>query len=412
MLTRVYTGVAAGLAIVFAVIVSSCSRPAKTEAGTADPPKALIVAVAKCERADLARDLVLTAEFRPYQEVDVMAKVAGYVKQINVDIGDRVREGQLLATLEVPEMADDLARAAAAVKRNTAELERAKQELRRANSAHEIAHLTADRLAGVMKTRPGLVAQQEVDDARSRDLVAEAQVEAAKSALAAAEEQVRVAEAEQARTKTIFEYTQVTAPFTGVVTKRYADTGSMIQAGTASQTQAMPVVRLSQNSLLRLILPVPESAVPTVHVGQPVEVKVPSLNRTFPGKVVRFADKLNLSTRTMDTEVDVPNPDLVLIPGMYATVSLTLQQRNDALAIPLTAIGGSDQKPTVFLVRPDGTVEERAVTLGLETANRVEVRAGLSEGDLVVIGSRNQIHPGQQVSPKLVEMAAAKEEGQ
>lgn len=221
-----------------------------------------------------------------------------------------------------------------------------------------------------------------------------------------------MAEAEQARTKTIFEYTQVTAPFTGVVTKRYADTGSMIQAGTASQTQAMPVVRLSQNSLLRLILPVPESAVPTVHVGQPVEVKVPSLNRTFPGKVVRFADKLNLSTRTMDTEVDVPNPDLVLIPGMYATVNLTLQQRNDALAIPLTAIGGSDQKPTVFLVRPDGTVEERAVTLGLETANRVEVRAGLSEGDLVVIGSRNQIHPGQQVSPKLVEMAAAKEEGQ
>src|SRR5579885_1115805 len=266
MLTRVYTGVAAGLAIVFAVIVSSCSRPAKTEAGTADPPKALIVAVAKCERADLARDLVLTAEFRPYQEVDVMAKVAGYVKQIRVDIGDRVRQGELLATLEVPEMADDLSRAKAALDRSNAEVKRAAEELQRAQSAHEVTHLTYTRLTAVMKDRPGLVAQQEVVDARGKDLVAEAQVSAAKSSLVAAQEQVRVAQAELSKVRTLSEYTRVTAPFDGVITKRYADTGSMIQAGVSSQTQAMPLVRLCQNSLLRLILPVPESVVPSVHV--------------------------------------------------------------------------------------------------------------------------------------------------
>ena len=130
--------------------------------------------------------------------------------------------------------------------------------------------------------------------------------------------------------KTLIEYTRVTAPFAGVITKRYADTGSMIQAGTASQTQAMPVVRLSENSLLRLILPVPESAVPTVHIGQPVEVRVPTLNRSFPGRVARFTGKISSSTRTMETEVDVPNPNLVLMPGMYAEVDLTLAAAQSA----------------------------------------------------------------------------------
>ena len=405
MFTRMRAIAFSCLLLSLSLMASSCSKEAKSEAG-ADPSKELTVPVAKVARADLSRDLVLTAEFRPFQEVDLMAKVAGYVKQINVDIGDRVSEGQLLATLEVPEMTDDLARAAATLKHSSAEVERAKEELKRAGSAHEIAHLTAERLDAVLKTRPGLVAQQEVDDAHSRDLISEAQVAAAKSALSAAEEQVKVAEAEQARTKTLFQYTQVTAPFTGVVTKRYADTGSMIQAGTASQTQAMPLVRLSQNSLLRLVLPVPESAVPGVVVGKSVEVKVPSLNRSFPGKVVRFEKKLNLSTRTMDTEVDVPNADLVLIPGMYATVNLTVEQHSDALAIPLTAIGGSEEQPTVYIVRPDKTIEERRVQLGLQTANRAEVRSGLEEGDLVVVGNRSQIQPGQQVTPRIVEMAA------
>src|SRR5438309_112058 len=118
----------------------------------------------------------------------------------------------------------------------------------------------------------------------------------------------------------MYEYARVTAPFAGVITKRYADTGSMIQAGTASQTQAMPLVRLSENELLRLILPVPESVVPRIRIGEAVEVDVTALHRTFTGKVARFANKLQTSTRTMETEVDVPNPSMVLVPGMYAEV--------------------------------------------------------------------------------------------
>jgi RND family efflux transporter MFP subunit len=406
----------AGLA---ALLSSGCSRTPNAQAESSSGSDAPVVAVAKVRTQNLARNLVLTAEFKPYQEVDLMAKVSGYVKEINVDIGDRVKENQLIATLEIPEMKDDLTRAKAAVDQSDAEVRRAQDELRRAKAAQDMTHLSYTRLAGVFKDKPGLVAEQEVDDAHSKDLVAEAQVAASNSALEAALQQVDVHKAEVAKVNTLFDYTRVVAPFAGVVTKRYADKGSMIQAGTSSQTQAMPLVRLSENGLLRLILPVPESAVPTIHAGQQVEVRVPSLNRSFPGKVVRSEDKLSLDTRTMNTEVDVPNPNLTLIPGMYAEVTLTLTQRDSVLAIPVTAVdidneagakGGAGALATgaVMVVTPNNRVEIRKIEVGLETASLVESRSGLNEGDLVVIGSRSGLRAGEEVRPKVTDMAAAK----
>jgi RND family efflux transporter MFP subunit len=400
---------------------SSCSRPESAPVQNAQAADTPTVAVAKATTENLTHDLVMTAEFRPFQEVDVMAKVAGYIKQINVDVGDRVQENQLLATLEIPEMGDDLRRADASVERSQADVQHAKDELQRSEAARNIAQLSFDRLTEVSKKRPGLVAQQEIDDAQSKYLVADAQVSAANSALASAGQQVSVNNADVAKVKTLIDYTRVTAPFTGVITKRYADKGSMIQAGTASQTQAMPVVRLSENSKLRLILPVPESAVSTVHIGQQVEVRVPTLNRSFPGKVARFSDKLALATRTMDTEVDVPNPGLILIPGMYAEVDLSLARRTGVLAIPVTAVDadndnaaaqrahGSSTSGQVMVVTPNNRVEVRKIALGLETANRVEVLSGLNEGDMVVIGGRAALQPGQEVRPKVTTMVAAKE---
>jgi RND family efflux transporter MFP subunit len=266
-------------------------------------------------------------------------------------------------------------------------------------------------LFDVSKSRPGLVAQQEIDDAQSKDLVAEAQIEVERSALAAATEQVDVNKAELAKINTLFDYTRVTAPFAGVVTKRYADTGSMIQAGTASQTQVMPLVRLSENGLLRLFLPVPESVVPKIHVGQQVDVHVPALNRTFPGKVARSAEKVDLSTRTMDTQVDVPNPGLILIPGMYAEVNLGLEDRRHVTAIPLSAVdrGADSASNQVMVVTTANRVEVRKVTLGLETANLVEVVSGLNEGEMVVIGNRAALEANEKVTPKVTALAATKE---
>ena len=396
------------IAALGAFLLSSCGSNKDAQASSSAAAEIPTVAVAKVATADLSRDLILTAEFKPFQEVDVMAKVSGYVKEIRVDVGDRVKEGDLLATLEVPEMADDLRKSQAGVRHSQSEVARAEDEIARAKSAHDIAHLSYNRLLQASQKRPGLIAQQEIDDAQSKDLVAEAQLAGADSALAAARQQVDVDQSSTARVQTMIDYERVTAPFTGVVTKRYADKGSMIQAGTASQTQAMPVVRLSENGLLRLILPVPESAVPTVHIGQQVEVRVPTLERTFPGKVARFSDKVSYQTRTMDTEVDVPNPSLVLIPGMYAEVNLTLARRDAVIAVPVMAIdedaagGGS-----VMVITPNNRVEVRHVALGLETANRVEIRSGLNDGDMVVLTGRASLKAGQEVRPKVTAMAAA-----
>lgn len=365
-------------------------------------------AVAKASRTDLSQTLTLAAEFRPFQEIDVHAKVAGYLKVIYVDVGDRVKAGQLLAVLEIPELRDEVAQDEATVRRSREEINRAKADLERAESAHEIAHLASTRLAGVLKSRPNLVAQQDLDDAAGRDRMAEAQVATAKAGLAAAEEQLAVATAAASKTKTLFEYARITAPFAGVVTHRYADTGAMIQAGTSSQTQAMPVVRLSQDDRLRLTIAVPESAVARVRVGEPVEVRVEAVGRTFPGTVARSAARVNPETRTMDTEVDVPNRDLTLVPGMYAYASLALERANGVVAVPIQALDRGEDKTTVLTVR-DGTVERREVKLGLESADRVEIVAGLEPDALVVVGNRNQLRPGARVTPKLEAAATPSE---
>jgi RND family efflux transporter MFP subunit len=387
------------------VAIASCARNggAETTRTVADVPT---VAVVQVTRANLSSDLVLTAEFEPFQEVDVMAKVSGYIKQIKVDIGDRVQEGQLLATLEIPEMQDDLTRAAAAIEEANAELATARDEVQRAESAHAMAHLSYSRILDVSKREPGLVPQQEVDEAHSRDLVAEAQVSASKSHIIACEQRIRVSQAEQGRFKTLYQYAVITAPFTGVVTKRYANSGSLIQAGTASQTQAMPVVQLSENGLLRLALPVPESAVPLIRLGEPVDVRVSSLHRSFPGRVARFSDKVDQSTRTMKTEVDVPNPTLILVPGMYAEVDLVTEQRKNVLSIPLEAVDGSGSFARVFKVQLSGAIQIVPVELGIETARQIEIRSGdLQEGDDIVVGSRSGLKDGNKVQPKVIHLA-------
>jgi RND family efflux transporter MFP subunit len=394
--------VALGLSALFAASCSSREAPRAVSASTVHR---VSVPVAKTTREDLSNGLELAAEFRPYLEVELHAKVAGYLKSISVDIGDRVKAGQLLAVLEVPELADDLRQGSAEIERDSSEVSRANDDLSRAQSAHQAAHANYSRLASVAKLRPELVAQQEVDDARAKDLVSEAQVSAARAALDAAKQQVLVAKAKLSKLQTMVDYSQIDAPFAGVITKRYADPGAMIQAGIASQTAAMPLVRLSKADLLRLILPVPESVVPRVHLGGTVAVRVPALNRTFKGTVARFTGQVQLDTRTMDTEVDVPNPNLQLVPGMYAYATLTLDSRPDALAVPIQAVSSDQKSSTVLVVNGQKRLEERRVKIGLETPSMVEVLTGLKENDLVVIGNRSQFKAGQAVQPKLVDVS-------
>ena len=265
-------------------------------------------------------------------------------------------------------------------------------------------HLEYTRLNGVFESQPGLVAQQEVDDAQGKDLAAASEVDSAESSLAAAQSELLVDKSRLIHDQALFAYARITAPFAGVVTQRYANLGTLMQAGTSSSTQSMPLVRLSQDDLFRLVIPVPESSVRYIRVGDPVEVQVPALNRSFPGKVARFSVDVQEDTRTMHTEVDVPNPDRLLMPGMYAETTLTLEAKDNVLSVPLEAVNHEGDQTTVDVVSPANKVEVRVITVGLETSTDAEVVSGLAEGEAVIVSDRSGLKPGQEVRPQAVQM--------
>jgi RND family efflux transporter MFP subunit len=377
--------------------LSACSHTAESEGTPAVP----VVPAAKVVRVDLRNSVTLTAEFEPFYEVDVMAKEAGYIQHMLVDIGDRVKQGQLIATIEIPELQADLVKAKSDVQTANAERAVARGDLQRAQAAGQIAQLSYSRIQDVSKKEPGLVPMQEVDVAHSHNLEADAQVSAAQQRVQAAESRYQSAVAALAHESALVAYTRIVAPFTGVVTQRYAGDGAMIQAGIASQTQAMPVVKVSQNNLLRLMLPVPEEDVAAIHNGQQVTVDVPALHRTFEGTVTRFADRVQMATRTMTAEVDVKNPQLTVIPGMYAEVKLGTAEAAGATAVPPEAIDGTGADQRLFVVGGDGVVQTRKVRTGLQSPQYVQILSGVQAGDVVITGRRADLHDGQKVQPLL-----------
>jgi RND family efflux transporter MFP subunit len=378
----------------------------KSAADDSDPASSgsgqVVAPVVKVQRGTIDNSLTISGTFKPFQEVDVHAKVAGYIQAIHVDVGDHVKTGQTLAVLEVPELAAELAGASAAVRRSEEEIHRAQGDVQRAKSAHAAAHAMYERLNQASQQRAGLVAQQEVDNAQAKDLEAEAQVSSATSALSAAEQALAVAQANHNQYTALSAYTRIVAPFAGVITVRYADTGSLISAGTASSTQSTPLVRLAEVSRLRLVLPIPESIAAEIHLGDSVRVHVQALHEDIIGKVSRFASALDLQTRTMETEIDFENRDGKLMPGMYAETVLELAQRKDALVVPLEAVAQNNGDATVLAVTPQSLVEERHVKLGLQGKSRVEVLSGLAGSEQVIIGNRSQFRNGEKVVPKEV----------
>jgi RND family efflux transporter MFP subunit len=389
------------LTILAAALLGGCGSTGKTKADESDAPT---VAVVKVTRQNLSNDLEIASEFLPYQEIDVYAKVSGYIQKLYVDWGTHVKQGQLLAVLEIPELEQQLLQDEAAYQRSHQDKERAREELGRAQSAYDVAHVTYKRLADVQKTRPELMAQQDIDVAQGKDLEAGAAVSAAKDALAAAEQASIAAKASLDKDKAMFAYARMTAPFDGVVTKIYAYTGALLPAGTSSAKAESALCQLSQNSLLRLVIPVPERAVADIREGQTLEVNVSGLKRNFSGKIARYSEQIDPTTRTMHTEVTVPNPNYELVPGMYASVKIPLHAVTNVVTVPVQAIQftGNGQA-TALVVNSSKRLERRDVKAGLQTAAEVEVLAGLNEGDVVVFGDQNQFKEGQLVAPKFIE---------
>jgi RND family efflux transporter MFP subunit len=385
----------AAVALLAALGAAGCSKH-DVVAGSAPPVAS--VGTAEVETRSLAEHLTVSSELVPDQEIDVYAKVAGYVKDINVDYGTHVHKGQVMATLEVPELDAQLQQDQAAIKARNNEVTRAQNEVARAKAQSDVLHLQYTRLADVSKTKKGLVAQQEVDDVQSRDLAAQSNLDATQGSLEAAKSEVAVAQAKLVHDQALFDYSKIVAPFDGVVTQRYANDGALMQAGTTS-VQSTPLVRLSVESLYRLVIPIPESDVRFIHIGDPVEVRVPSLSKVLQGKVTRFSAELNGSTRTMHTEVNVPNPGGQLVPGLYAEAVVLLNRKSDALVVPVQALNRDNDKASVFVVGPDNRIESRPVTLGLETPSYVELASGVRAGEQVVVSDRGGLKAGQIVKP-------------
>lgn len=390
-----------GVALVVAVAIAGFSGR-KAQASREDSSTLTTVAVQLATRGPIRNTITLSGEFHPYQEVDVHAKVAGYIRRIYVDVGDKVKEGQTLAVLEVPELSAQVNAAKATMRRSADAIQRAEKDLQRSESAHAAAHAAYTRLKQASQARPGLIAEQELDDSLAHDQEAEAQVGSAHASLAEAKNQLAVADADQERYAALEAYSHITAPFSGIVTKRFADTGSLIQAGTASDTQSLPVVRLVQWSRLRLVVPVPESAVPDLHLGGTVDVNVPSLKRKFQGRVARFSDALSDETRTMHTEIDVENANGTLVGGMYAEAEIELKHPQSTLTIPIQALERNGDSTKVVVVLPDDIVDPRMVKVGAEGNDRIEVLSGLSEGERVIVGNLGQYQAGEKVKPRLM----------
>jgi RND family efflux transporter MFP subunit len=376
------------------------------------PPSAPLptALVSPAMRDNLASTLTVAGQFQPYQEVELHAKVSGYIRRINVDIGDHVHSGEVIATLEVPELNAQVAASHASIRHSQAEIERAQNQVSLAEANYAAIHAASSRLAAVAKQRPGLIAEQELDDSLAKDLDAQAKVNVAKSALNAEKEQLDVSRADSSRVTAMQGYSVVTAPFNGVVTMRYADVGSLIQAGTSSSAQSIPVVKVAQTELLRLRMPVPEKDVPYIQVGGEVQVKVQATGKIFTGKIVRFTRELDVSTRTMLVEIDVPNSDQALSTGMFAETTIILQHQNNVLTVPESAVLQDGAQAYLLIVDANNRVAKAPVTIGIQGADRVVILSGIADHQSVIVSGQANYQVGQQVQPKQTTISMPKQE--
>lgn len=378
---------------VAAVAVALCMMLAEhvisARSGTASVRQPLPVFVA--QKSDLLQTIELPAEFRPYQEVDVDAKVRGYVRSLRVDVGDRVKVGEVIANLEIPEAMDTLARASAA-------LDRSRHQAAQSEAIFSDAQQIYQRLAGVMKERPDLVAQQDLDQAKAK-------ADAAHAASIASESAIVEAQAYHDQQRDLLNYSKITAPFDGVITKLYVYDGALVgdSGGGGAAGSGRSVVHLSQLDRLRLVVRVPASLVPGIHDGTNVSITIPALHlhKTLP--VARLSHQVDLQTRTMHVEVDYPNADFAVTPGLYADVDLPVNSRSGVLVVPLEAVNSRNENSgKVFVLGKDGSVQQRDVVLGLVNPNEVEIKSGLAVGEMVVVGVKPGHEKGVIFEPKFM----------
>lgn len=360
-----------------------------TSSGAASPPPVDVVVVTPVREA-LDRQVVLPASIEAFETTTLFSKVSGYLGRISVDIGDKVERGQLLATIEVPEIIDQLRKAEADLAANQADRASTESELESFEAKSRLQELTYERIESVRRAEPDVISQQAVDEARAEFEVARAAVQVAKGRIGQIESKVKQVEAEIDRLETLIGFSEVRAPFSGIVTNRYVHTGTLLQAATSSRP-VQGIVTIASLDIVRLYVDVPEAEVSFVQAGDPAVTTVDSMpGREFRGEVTRFSGVLDPTTRTMRTEIHLTNTGWLLRPGMYGRARLTLEERSDAVTIPAEALrvdGGSSYVYRVVNGRARRTDVETKIRDGV----RVEVTGGLNASERIVLSARGAL---------------------
>src|SRR6202047_5371500 len=365
----------------------AASPPSK--ATVAAPESHPTVDVVKPGRATLAQRVQSNATLEAFEDADLFAKVSGYLTDVRVDIGDHVKAGQVLAVIDVPEMKQELAEAKAQLESKKSSLESARRQLdhNKAELALQNA-LSKDREQ--LGEGRGFISDRTLDQVHANAEIAKADLGVAEANRDLAASQVDVAAATVEKIKTLLAYTQIVAPFDGVVARRQVNRGDLVQAATATRTtpSAGSLFTVQQIDTIRVFCDVPENDVPQLHVGDPAIVKPAGFDgQAFIGKVTRFSLRLDPETRNMRTEIDLPNPEERLYPGTYAEVALEMNRRPDALTVPTSAVGSDGDGNFVYTVT-DNRITRLAIKTGLADSGRTEVTAGLSVETPVVASTK------------------------
>jgi RND family efflux transporter MFP subunit len=356
------------------------------------------VEVVHPRRLTVARRLQANATLDAFEEADLFAKVSGYLSDVRVDIGDHVKAGQVLAVIEVPEMENELAEEKAQLDSKQRSLETAFREVDH-NKANVVLQDATLKRQETLYVGHGIT-DQALDEVRAKAQIAKADLGVAEANRAVAAAQVDLAAATVERIKTLLAYSQIVAPFDGVVARRLVNRGDLVQAATATRTT--PLFTVQRIDTIRVFCDVPENDVPHLQIGDPAIVKPSGFDdRSYVGEVTRFSLRLDPETRNMRTEIDLPNPDERLYPGMYAEVSLEMDRRPDALTVPAAAVGSDGDGSFVYTITDD-RIARLAVKTGLVDGGTIEVTAGLSDTTAVVTAIKSAPSPGTAVQPPMV----------
>ena len=389
----------AALAVAFTGLGCSSGSLGPADASADEPAtaQALDVEVVSPARRDVARTISLPASIEADQQATLYSKVSGYLESIAVDIGDRVSQGQLLAKIDVPEISDQLREGEAELAAAQADRSMAEAELASAGAKSRLQALTFERLEAVRTAEPDVVSRQDVDEAKAQSDMAAASVKETESQILQIDSRIQQLEAAKQRLETLLGFAEIRAPFDGIVTDRFVDPGALLQAATSSDS-VQKIVTVAKVDKVRVAIDVPESEAPYVRVSSAATVTVDAMpGKQFQGSVSRFSRSLNPATRTMRAEIDLPNTDGLLLPGMFGRATLTLATRADAVTVPAEALHAEGDRSFVYEV-----IGGRARRVDVETAPGdgidVEITGGLNGSERVIVAAREPLSDGTAVN--------------